>query len=184
MLVEENQILYLRVIMKKDKGSWFVVMSKPNQEIKALKNLENQNFEVFCPYFEKEVLTGNILKRTKDFLFPSYIFVKFDLSNYGWVKIRNTYGVKNILSCQLIPKCIDSSFIDGLQKFSSNEGLINKNYFSYKPKEKVMITKGPFKKIFGEVLACLGKNRIKVLLNCINGYKTIVTDKDIVIPSL
>ena len=46
-----------------------------------------------------------------------------------------------------------------------------------------MITKGPFRKIFGEVLSCIGKNRIKVLLNY-NGYKTIVSDKDFVIPSL
>ena len=45
-------------------------------------------------------------------------------------------------------------------------------------KEKVMITKGPFRKIFGEVLSSIGKNRIKVLLNCINGYKTVVADKD------
>ena len=35
-------------------NNWFVVMSKPNQELKAIKNLKNQNFYVFCPYFEKE----------------------------------------------------------------------------------------------------------------------------------
>ena len=34
--------------------NWFVVMTKPNQELKAIKNLRNQNFDVFCPYFEKE----------------------------------------------------------------------------------------------------------------------------------
>ena len=35
--------------------NWFVVMSKPNQELKAIKNLRNQNFDIFCPYFEKEI---------------------------------------------------------------------------------------------------------------------------------
>ena len=170
--------------MKRNKHSWFVVMSKPNQEIKALKNLKNQNFEVFCPYFEKEVLTGKILKKTKDFLFPSYIFVRFNLSNCNWVKIRNTYGVKSIVSIKFVPNSVDSNFVEELKKFSSSEGLINKDYFSYEPEDKVMITKGPFRKIFGEVLSCIGKNRIKVLLNCINGHKTIVTDKDFVIPSL
>ena len=34
--------------------NWFVVMTKPNQELKAIKNLRNQNFDVFCPYFEKK----------------------------------------------------------------------------------------------------------------------------------
>lgn len=170
--------------MIKNKYSWFVIMSKPNQEVKALKNLKNQNFEVFCPYFEKEVLIGKTPKKKKDFLFPSYIFVRFNVSNCNWLKIRNTYGVKSIVSCKFMPNSVDSNFVEELKRFSSSDGLIDTNYFSYEPKEKVMITKGPFRKIFGEVLTCIGKNRIKILLNCINGYKTVVTDKNLVIPSL
>ena len=57
--------------MKRNKYSWFVVMSKPNQEIKALRNLQNQNFEVFCPYFEKRSFDWKILKKKqKTFCFP------------------------------------------------------------------------------------------------------------------
>ena len=51
-------------------------MTKPNQELKAIKNLRNQNFDVFCPYFQKEILRYNSLN-VKEFLF-SYIFVKFN----------------------------------------------------------------------------------------------------------
>ena len=45
-------------------------MSKPNQESRAIKNLQNQNFDVFCPYFEKEYHSGNLTKIIKGYLFP------------------------------------------------------------------------------------------------------------------
>ena len=83
--------------MKRNKYSWFVVMSKPNQEIKAFKKSQKSKLKFFAHIFEKEVLTGKIQKKNKkDFLFPSYIFVRFNLSNCNWVKIRNTYGVKKV----------------------------------------------------------------------------------------
>ena len=48
--------------MLKSKNNWFVVMSKPNQESKAITNLKNQDFDVFSPYFEKENFIGKTLK--------------------------------------------------------------------------------------------------------------------------
>ena len=47
--------------------------------------------------------------------------------------------------------------------------------------QKVVITKGPFKKIFGEVISIIGNNRVKVLLDCITNYKTLVLDKDFIL---
>ena len=60
--------------MKKNNFSWYVVMSKPNQESRAIKNLQNQNFDVFCPYFEKEYHSGNLTKIIKGYLFPLYFY--------------------------------------------------------------------------------------------------------------
>jgi len=84
--------------MKKINKNWFVIMSKPNQELKAIKNLKNQNFDIFCPYFEKEIGTAFKPSVVKEFLFPSYIFVKLNLENYKWLKIKYTLGVKKLLS--------------------------------------------------------------------------------------
>jgi len=87
--------------MSKSNNNWFVVMSKPNQESKAIANLKNQDFNVFCPYFEKESFSKSKNLLVKEFLFPSYIFVKLNLDDYKWVKIKSTIGVKKILS---VPK--------------------------------------------------------------------------------
>ena len=157
-------------------------MSKPNQEVKAINNLKNQNFDVFCPYFEKENLKGKISKIEKEFLFPSYIFVKFNLENYKWLKIKYTLGVKKILSMGSIPSQIEKNFVENLKSFSNQDGRIDSNFFFFQPKENVIVTKGPFRKIFGEIVSIVGKNRIKVLLDFITNKKTLVLDKDCILP--
>ena len=53
LLVKKNLILYLRENMKRNKYSWFVVMSKKSRK-KALRNLKNQNFEVFAHILKKK----------------------------------------------------------------------------------------------------------------------------------
>ena len=161
--------------------NWFVVMTKPNQELKAIKNLRNQNFDVFCPYFEKEIGVRSNSLNVKEFLFPSYIFVKFNLNNCQWFKIKNTLGVKKLLSNGPIPSKIDKIFVENLIKMSDKNGLLSSDFFSFKPMQKVVVTKGPFKKIFGEVISIIGNNRVKVLLDCINNYKTLVLDKDFIL---
>ena len=42
--------------MKKNNFSWYVVMSKPNQESRAIKNLQNQNFDVFVRILKKSII--------------------------------------------------------------------------------------------------------------------------------
>lgn len=160
---------------------WFVVMTKPNQELKAIKNLRNQNFDVFCPYFQKEISVRYNSLNVKEFLFPSYIFVKFNLNNCQWFKIKNTLGVKKLLSNGPMPSKIDKTFVENLIKMSDKNGLLSSDFFSFEPMQKVVITKGPFKKIFGEVISIIGNNRVKVLLDCISNYKTLVLDKDFIL---
>ena len=160
---------------------WFVVMSKPNQELKAIQNLKNQNFYAFCPYFEKENGKKINSSTVKEFLFPSYIFVKFNIDNCKWFKIKNTLGVKKLLSIGAIPSAIDKHFVENLIRISDKNGLLNSDFFSFRPMQNIVVTKGPFKKIFGEVVSIIGKNRVKVMLNCISNYKTLVLDKDFIL---
>ena len=164
--------------MKKNNENWFVIMSKPNQELKAIKNLQNQNFNIFCPYFEKEFGTTFKPSVIREFLFPSYIFVKLNLESYNWLKIKYTLGVKKLLSSGSVPSKINKSFVENLIKSSNKDGLLNNRFFSFKPKQKIIVTKGPFRKVLGEVICLVGDNRVRILLNCVNNYKTLVLDKN------
>ena len=66
---------------------------------------------------------------------------------------------------------------------SDKNGLLNSDFFSFRPMQNIVVTKGPFKKIFGEVVSVIGKNRVKVLLDCVSNYKTLVLDKDFILPN-
>ena len=148
-----------------------------------MKNLENQNFDVFCPYFEKEYNSGNLTRIIKGYLFPSYLFVKFNIKNLNWMKIVNTFGVKKILSLGNFPSEIEKKFVEKLKMICNEKGLLNESLYLYKPKQKVIITKGPFKKTLGEVISLVGDKRIKILLDCMNDYKKIILDKKDILPN-
>ncbi len=168
--------------MKKTNLSWHAVHCKPNQELKAIKNLKNQKFEVFSPFFQHNTKNGVSEKSYKEFLFPSYIFVSINLDKFDWLKINNTLGVKKILSFGSLPAKIEDKFIEKIKKFCDLEGLLNKKFFTFKPNEKIIITDGPFKNIFGEIISIHGDNRVKILLDCINSYKKIVLNKSYILP--
>ena len=99
----------------------------------------------FAHIFKKKYVRYNSLN-VKEFLFPSYIFVKFNLNNCQWFKIKNTLGVKKLLSNGPIPSKIDKTFVENLIKMSDKNGLLSSDFFSFEPMQKVVITKGPLKK--------------------------------------
>ena len=102
---KKNQILNPQSHMIKE-NKWFVVMTKPKQEIKAKLNLEKPEFShVLLP-----MLKLDSDAKTEP-LFPSYLFVNFDPEDYKWLKISNTRGVKKILKCSIHPTEVDSEFV-------------------------------------------------------------------------
>ncbi len=67
---------------------WYLLRSKPRQELRAVENLERQGFIAYCPMLEK--------KRSRpEPLFPGYVFLQhedFEVHpEFG--KIRSTRGV-------------------------------------------------------------------------------------------
>lgn len=72
------------------KEGWYLAKTKTNEERKACENLENQNFEIFCPVIN--------LKKTEEILFPGYLFIHIDqLARKNYHKIRSTRGVSGIV---------------------------------------------------------------------------------------
>ena len=49
---------------------WYLIKTKPRQEKKAKKNLENQSYEIFCPTVK--------LNNKFVFLFPGYLFIQLN----------------------------------------------------------------------------------------------------------
>lgn len=80
---------------------WYVVQSKPNEEIRAHVGLAAQGFETFYPRHRVEI--SHARKRSIELrpLYPTYLFVRFDVEDRGrWVPIVSTRGVFTIIGLQ------------------------------------------------------------------------------------
>ncbi len=72
------------------KQGWYLLKSKTRQEQRAVENLENQDFEVYCPMIQE---------RCNDVaLFPGYLFLRLGLNDLDrYHKIRSTRGVIEVV---------------------------------------------------------------------------------------
>jgi transcriptional antiterminator RfaH len=75
---------------------WVVVTSKPGQEIRAKRELENQGFEVYLPMRLFENKAKEL--RAAPF-FPRYLFARVPCEVKLWRSIFSTYGVSGVLGC-------------------------------------------------------------------------------------
>ena len=153
---------------------WYVVRTKPNQEKRASLNLRNQNFSVILPLIKKN--------NGCEPLFPSYIFVNFDINQNIWPKINNSYGVSNLLSFNGVPKHLDNKFIFYLKQIIDDDGFVKKNFFSLRSNMNVKINDGPFKGFFANVINKVSNERVKLMIDLFQRKTTIIVNIDYLLP--
>lgn len=74
--------------------AWVVVVTKPGQEIRAKRELENQGFDTYLPM----KLFENRFHRLQAMpFFPRYLFARIDVCSDAWSRIFSTLGVSSIL---------------------------------------------------------------------------------------
>jgi transcriptional antiterminator RfaH len=95
---------------------WFLVQTKPQQETRALENLQQQGVNAFCPQVFVEKLSRGKRKVSKEVLFPSYLFVEFDQEAVSALSINYTRGVNRIVSFGNAPSQIPDQLICQLKE--------------------------------------------------------------------
>lgn len=155
-------------------SQWYVVKTKPNQEKRASLNLSNQNFKVISPFIRRE--------KGYEPLFPSYIFVSFDINKSIWSKINNSYGVSKLLSFNGMPKQLDKNFICHLKQIIDKDGFVRKNFFDLKIGTNVQISDGPFEGFFASVIKKVSNQRVKLMMDFFQQKTTIIVNVKNLLP--
>jgi transcriptional antiterminator RfaH len=145
---------------------WYSVYSKPQKENFAQFHLQSKGLEVFLP----QLILPPAQKRHRRLvpLFPSYLFVRIDVSSGENAYVVWSPGVKYLVSFNGVPASIDDEVIDFLKDRADSGGRIRASS-SLKRGQSVRVTGGPF-----EGLEALienppdGKGRVKLLLNLLN----------------
>ena len=153
---------------------WVVAKTKGNQENRAYKNLDNQGFEIFMPYFELKKFKNNAWNPHRELLFPGYVFINLDSRFNKAHKINNTIGISKLLMdpCSGYPSILPDDIINEI-KNNINKSI---NINSINIGDNVIYTKGTLSNIVGTVIELSGKSRIRLLIDLINTKREVVVD--------
>jgi transcriptional antiterminator RfaH len=149
------------IYMKK----WYLLKIKPRQERIAIQNLENQNYDVYCPW--ATINKKNVV------LFPGYLFISLDEGSENWAPIRSTKGVLNFVRFGLSYAKLSDKLIDFIKENEFKTAEMIKNLNAFNPGDKVQITEGIFKNCVAIFKSSRSEDRIILLMNLLGQQQTI-----------
>ena len=145
-----------------DESRWYLIQTKPRQEIRAQNNLKQQGYKVYCPMLSVEKILGGKVVMKSEVMFARYIFIQAgSRSDIVWISIRSTPGVSNFVSFGGEPAKVESGLIEQLLSYEQQvapEKLFNKG-------ECLLLTSGPFAGFEAFYKADGGEGRAIVLLD-------------------
>jgi len=155
---------------------WWVVQTKPQAELNAIKNLENQGFSAYCPLFKSESVKGRQLKVITSALFPGYVFVKANRTAQKKIHlIRSTLGVSQLLKVGEVPTKVACQLIIELKQIESEK--LNETKSHFKQGDHIKIRDGLYQDIEAIYQMDEGMHRAIVLLNILNKETPLHIDK-------
>lgn len=78
-------------------AQWYVIQSKPRQEVKACNELQKQGYQVYLPTMVREKVVGGQRIQKEEVLFSRYLFIHLDQTNTNWAPLRSTRGVSGLV---------------------------------------------------------------------------------------
>ena len=148
---------------------WYLLKTKPRQEKIALANLENQDYDTYCPYAK---INNKIVV-----LFPGYLFIHLDETSDNWGPIRSTKGVLNFVRFGLSYAKISNKIIDFIKENEFNTSQKLKYLNDFKIGDKVQITEGVFKNCVAIFESFKSDERVILLMNIMGQKQTINVKK-------
>lgn len=147
---------------------WYLVHTKPRQEICALENLQRQGYPCYLPKIPTEKLRQGQVTLADEPLFPRYLFIRLGWGNSApsWSPIRSTKGVSRLVSFGGEPAKVADCLVDTLR---AQEASVHAEPVRlFKPGERVRLTEEPFNGIEGIYQMADGERRVMVLVEILS----------------
>lgn len=87
---------------------WYLIQTKPHQELRAEENLARQGFACYRP------VVGQGARPQP--LFPGYLFIRLDQQHDNWFPIRSTRGVARIVSFGPQPLAVADELVNDIRQ--------------------------------------------------------------------
>lgn len=127
---------------------WYVIFTKVREEFIALKNLQNQGFEVFLPMCQVQKMRRQSIELVNVPLFSRYLFIRLSDVTSNWLPIRSTRGVAQLLRFGQVnqPVVVPDEIVECLRLRCTEDELFRALFHVG---DMVEITQGPFKSRLG-----------------------------------
>ena len=146
---------------------WYVIRTKPRQELRALVNLKNQDICAYLPQLTLQKVRRGKRTAVTEPLFPGYIFAQLDDYAGRFHKVRSTFGVQRLLMFGEQPATVPDALIDELKQLAGATTTIStaEHQSSVQVGDQVEITAGPFAGFVAQIIGLDGDSRCVVLLD-------------------
>ena len=152
---------------------WYVVQTKNRLERFASDQLFNQSYEVFYPAYRNITQVGKLTKSVVLPLYPSYIFVRFDISERAWRSINGTRGVQGIIGAgedTAIP--LPVGFVEAMMSKLNGEGLVTieesvQRLIQFAPGTQLVVKSSNFNGLVGTCVESTSK-RVTLFLSLLS----------------
>jgi transcriptional antiterminator RfaH len=153
---------------------WFLAQLKPNGFERACVNLERQEFQTFMPVREMLIRRGRSSQKSKQPLFPGYIFVGTERVNPNWSSINSTLGVSRLVSFgKNEPTPIPEQLINGLMaRCGEDFSLLSPD--NLKIGDQVRAVSGPFAEYIATIETISNETRLGILFDVLGQKKRAV----------
>lgn len=143
---------------------WFLIHTKPRQEVIALENLERQDYPCYLPMLPTEKLRQGKLITLQEPLFPRYLFIQLGqgTTSQSWSPIRSTRGVSRLVSFGNEPARVPTDLVELLR--SNDAEWPQEVRALFKSGDRVKILEGPFVGLDAIYQMKVGENRVMVLI--------------------
>jgi transcriptional antiterminator RfaH len=141
---------------------WFLVHTRPRNELKAEFHLRAQGFGTYLPRIRKTIRHARQLRQVRAPLFPGYLFLILDLERDRWLSVRSTVGVSSLVTCDGRPIPVPVGVVESL--IAQTDGALTLLDAGLVEGQSVRILSGPFADFVGTLERLDDAGRVRVLL--------------------
>ena len=123
---------------------WYAVHTHARDEMKAMRHLGYQGFEVYLPQHLKRRRHARRTDWVPSPLFPRYLFVRMDTDGARWRAINSTIGVSYLVCNGERPTSVPPGIIEEILARTGDDGMVAVNREPFRKGTPVRIMDGTF----------------------------------------
>jgi len=151
---------------------WYALYTRSRTEKKVYTELKARSIEAFLPLQRTLRQWSDRKKWVEEPMIRSYVFVR--ISEREYFDVLNTPGAVRFIFFEGKAAPIPDWQIEALQKILSSDEDFEITDHAIAPGDKIIINKGPFRDIPGELVELKGKKKVVVRIDHI-GHSLLLT---------